>query len=331
MHKINFEDTIGKRFIFIDTRSPKEFALDNIKGSLNIPILDNKERAEVGILYKHDPDKALELGLQYYENKLPKLTKDIRKINPKDKVVVYCARGGLRSQTVTKLIEGLGYDVHQLEGGYKKYRAYLREFFCSFEPDFRFVVIYGLAGCGKTRLMKELSPSIDLEGMAAHRSSLFGAIGLKPHTQKRFETLLFDRLNALKYEKYVYVEGESRKIGDLFIPDKVFAAMKKGIGIHLTCGMEKRCRFIVEDYFTHNEDAEIISIIDKLRQPLTNETADQLIEKVKEKDYMFVSQVLLEKYYDSRYAHYINSIKIDTTIDNDEHCVDKIKKFIAYY
>ncbi|MEE9525215.1 MAG: tRNA 2-selenouridine(34) synthase MnmH [Candidatus Woesearchaeota archaeon] len=323
MQKIKAEKALEQDAIFIDTRSPAEFSLDHLPNAINLPILDNKERKTVGTLYKKDPEKAIELGYNYYGKKLDKIKDKIRKL-PKKKIIVYCWRGGMRSETITKLVEDLNHNAFQLEGGYKAYRKYMRDFFGRYKPKFKFIVLTGMAGCGKTDLIKKLKPSLDLEGLAQHRSSIFGAIGLKPRTQKAFETLLYVELKKLESAKLVFVEGESKKIGNVFIPANIFNAMEKGIIVKVNCSIKNRAKRIVRDYFTHDEDKKIKELINQLRQHLTNKVVEELLILVDKKEYEKVSKVLLEDYYDLRYK--IEDHKYEVNNDSVSKCVKELEK-----
>ncbi|MGM5488177.1 MAG: tRNA 2-selenouridine(34) synthase MnmH [Nanobdellota archaeon] len=300
---------------FIDTRSPAEFEEDTIPGAINIALFDNEERAEIGLLYKYSQQHAYERGFELFKKKHPDFVSEMKKL-PATRLVIFCWRGGMRSKVITDLARKLGFDAHQLEGGYKAYRQYVRDTLYSLKPNF--VVLYGLAGCGKTDLIKQLHPAIDLEGFAAHRSSVFGAIGLKPHTQKRFESLLLQKLLEFKDEPYIFVEGESRKVGDLFIPDNIFSAMNKGTAIYVKSSLKRRSQRIVRDYFTHGEDEKIKDIIWSLRQRLTKEVAQHLLDLMEKKDYQEVSKILLRDYYDARYGKYLEqSYQMEFDADSD--------------
>jgi len=322
MQKIKVEKALEQDAIFIDTRSPAEFALDHIPNAINLPILDNKERKEVGTLYKKDPEKAIELGYNYYGKKLNSIKDKIKKL-PKKKIIVYCWRGGMRSETITKLVAE-HHDAAQLDGGYKSYRAFMREFFNNYTPKFKFIVLSGLAGCGKTDLIKKLSPSLDLEGLAQHRSSIFGALGLVPKTQKAFETLLFVKLKELEKEKLVFVEGESHKIGNVFIPFNIFKAMKKGTIVQVNCSIKNRAKRIVRDYFTHNQDKEIKKLIQSLKQLISSKTVDELLTLVDKKQYEKVATILLQDYYDLRYK--LEDHQYEVNSDSVEKCVKELNK-----
>ncbi|MBW2973079.1 tRNA 2-selenouridine(34) synthase MnmH [Candidatus Woesearchaeota archaeon] len=329
MQKISVEEALKlKDKVVIDTRSPVEFEKDRIPGSINIPILDTEERKIVGIMYKDNPDKAIKLGYEYYNKKLPRMTEQFKNIAKNKKIIIYCWRGGMRSQTITKLVADLGFDALLLEGGYRAYRSYIRAQLESYEPPFTFIVLYGSAGSGKTELIKKLVPSIDLEGLAQHRSSNFGAIGLNPREQKLFESLLFAKLKELEGEKFVFIEGESHKVGRVFIPNSVFKAMKQGLAVRVNCSIENRAKQIVKDYFTHGEEDKIREIIVYLKQYLTKKVVEDLLKLMDEKNYEEVSKILLQDYYDSKYEHQIKQAECSYTVCNDDmiECIKELKR-----
>lgn len=329
MQKITIEEALKlKNKLVIDTRSPTEFEKDRIPGAINIPILDNEERKAVGTMYKQDPDKATKKGYEYYNKKLPRMTEEFKKLDKDKKIIIYCWRGGMRSQTIVKLVSDLGLNAFLLEGGYRAYRRYVRTQLENYKPPFTFIVLYGLAGSGKTELLKHVKPSIDLEGLAQHRSSNFGAIGLNPREQKMFESLLFKRLKELEGEKIVFVEGESHKVGKVFIPNSIFTAMKKGIAVRVNCSIENRAKQIVKDYFMHGEEDKIREIIVYLKPHLTKKVVENLLKLMDEKNYSEVSKILLQDYYDSKYEHYIGQAGCSYTVCNDDmnECITELKK-----
>ena len=326
MQKISVEEALKlKNKVVVDTRSPAEFEKDRILGAVNISILDNEERKIVGTLYKDNPDDAIKLGYEYYNKKLPRMTEEFKKLDSDKKIIIYCWRGGMRSQTIIKLVTDLGFNTFLLEGGYRAYRRYIRAQLENYEPLFTFIVLYGLDGSGKTELIKKLVPSIDLEGLAQHRSSNFGAIGLNPREQKMFESLLFARLKELDNEKFVFVEGESHKVGKVFIPNSIFKAMKKGIAVRVNCSIENRAKQIVKDYFTHGEEDKIREIIVYLKPHLTKKVVDDLLKLMDEKNYEEVSKILLQDYYDSKYEHQIGQADCKYSVNADS-IIDCIKE-----
>ena len=304
--------------VFIDTRSPIEFEKDNIPGSLNIPLFSNEERAIVGTLYGQDKEKAYQTGFGIYNDKIMSFIEQFQKIDSKKTIVIYCWRGGMRSKTITELVTNIKENACQLIGGYKQFRDVVRERLEQENNNQKFIVLQGLAGCGKTDLIKKLSTSIDLEGMAKHRGSLFGAIGLRPVTQKMFESRLWCRLKELESEPVIFIEGEARKIGEVFIPQKIFEKIQNSSHVQITASIETRSKRIVNDYFTHNEDEKVKSIIQKLKMSLGNKLVEELYQLIDEKKYEQVAKILLEDYYDSQYGHALRNQKYESEISSDD-------------
>lgn len=324
---LSVEKALQMDAIIVDTRSPSEYEHDHIPGSVNIPIFENNERDEIGKLYKADQKKAFNLGLEYYSKKLPNLVGDIRKL-PDKPVVIYCFRGGMRSKAITQMADLIGYEAYQLEGGYKAYRAYVRENLYNYMPPFRFVVLWGKTGTAKTRIIQKLEPAIDLEGLAQHRSSLFGGIGLEPRSQKMFESLLFFELKKHEDEKFVFTEGESQKIGDVIIPNAVYKAIKEGINVRVEAGMERRVQVTVDEYFKPEWKEDIKSVIRKLRQKLGGEKTERLLQQMDDNEFEKVAETLLTDYYDPLYEHTVDNIDYDYKVNGYDEggCVQELKR-----
>ena len=141
--------------IFVDTRSPKEYENDHILGAISLPILDNEERHEIGLIYKQiSRDLAIEKGLEYYSKKIPNIVKTIQPHKNK-KIVIYCARGGMRSGIIASLLESIGLEVYQIKGGYKLFRNYLLEKISNFKLKPKIIVLHGLTCTGKTELLEK--------------------------------------------------------------------------------------------------------------------------------------------------------------------------------
>jgi tRNA 2-selenouridine synthase len=273
-----------------------------VPNAVNIAIFSNDEREIIGTMYKNNQIQAYQEGFAIYNKKVTTFLEQFDKFSKERTMIVYCWRGGMRSKTIAELLESKGFKTLQLDNGYKKYREMVREELTRYAPPFELIVLQGMAGIGKTDIIKEIKPSIDLEGLAQHRSSLFGSLGLKPQTQKMFETKLWSKLQELKDEKIVFIEGEAKKIGNIFVPTKLFEVMESSKTILIQISIEKRAKRIVRDYFTHGEDEEIKKIITKLKVHLSNKTVEELCKLVDEQEYETVSKVLLEEYYDKQYS-----------------------------
>ncbi len=294
--------------IFLDTRSPLEFEEDHIPGAINVPILSNEERAVVGTIYKKiSQEQALQVGKELFEEKIPQFLQGMEQFKEKN-IIVNCWRGGMRSKTVAVLLESQGYKVWQLEGGYKQYRKYVRERLEQYALKPRCIVIWGRTCTGKTALLSQFANSLDLEGLAQHRGSLFGAIGLRPNSQKRFDSLLLQRLEELQGQKHIIVEGESKKIGNVQIPAFLYQAMVQGIHVLLTADLETRARKAIQEYLKRPEDRQqLIEITRSLQKVISKQQQQQIIGFFQQGKDLEGVKLLLEHYYDPLYDHTLKS------------------------
>ncbi len=299
---VTLEGAIKNSHRIIDVRSRKEFSGGSVPEAVNIPLFDDDERGVIGTLYRHaGHQEAVEQGFGFVEKDLSALVDSFLpyKNTP---LTVFCARGGMRSRSVVNLLEQFGYDAYQLEGGYKKYRHDVLQCLDRFRPGL--IVIHGLTGTGKTRILQELDNTIDLEDLAQHRSSLFGAIDRNPRNQREFESHLFQTIQSLGEEPY-FIEGESRKIGRVFIPKPLALAMKEGIFVRVDCSMESRIKRIIEDYPVADESTliELERILNSLRRKMGHREIDRLCGLLKEKNLQELVRTLLLDYYDKRYSN----------------------------
>jgi tRNA 2-selenouridine synthase len=317
--KITVEEALKLDAIFIDTRTPKEYEEDHLPNAINVPIFSNEERAIIGKIYKQvSQEKAIEKGIEYFSKKLPGFMDQVNQFKDKQ-IIFYCWRGGMRSKTVVSLLESLKYNVMQLEGGHKEYRKHVREQLQNYNIKPKFIVLHGLTCTGKTQLLQNLPNSIDLEGLAQHRSSLYGAIGLKPNSQKKFENLILQRLNKLQKEEYVFIEGESRRIGDVIIPEILWKAMKKGVHVKITRNLQNRAKAGVKEYC--NTPEKIIKtreVTKSLFKVISKKNKHEIVDLIDQKDYQKAVEILLEFYYDPLYSHSLDKIKYNFEIDNND-------------
>ena len=189
--------------LVIDARSPREYAEDHVPGSVNLPVVDNDEYAEVGTMHRADTHRAYLIGVSYALKNMSQAIDHLVARYPKGaRMLVYCFRGGKRSKLWFDALSTIGYKVERLPGGWKAYRAWVREQLQSMPAKYHYHVLCGATGVGKTRLLDALSAVgaqvLDLEGLAQHRGSLIGALpGIAQPTQKWFDSLLLDKLAAL--------------------------------------------------------------------------------------------------------------------------------------
>lgn len=325
--------------VYIDVRSPKEFSEDSLPSAYNVPILDNEERALVGIVYKHQgPLEARNVAMELVASQIPAKIKQIREIAQGRDVVLYCWRGGLRSKVMAQLLDLVAFPCYRLIGGYKAYRKYVNEFFNHGQISSKMIVLYGLTGVGKTEIIQRLIslgvPAIDLEGMANHRGSVFGNVGLgQQPSQKKFESMLFTALQKYKNSKAIVVEGESRKIGRLTIPRLLYDAMQKGIHGLVYDSLENRVKRICQEYVQNSQTnlLELESALRALENRIGKAKSQMLIEQLYAGEFEKVVEYLLLNYYDLLYRHpdkpspdYAFSINAS----NIERAAEEIKNYI---
>ena len=218
--------------LVVDARSPSEFEEDRVPGSVNLPVLDDAERAEVGTLYASSPFDARVRGASLVAARLAGILGDDRvaRLPKESRILVYCWRGGDRSGSLTHSLSRVGWHVAQLEGGYKAYRARVREaLYGGSAPALlrRCVAVGGATGSAKGKVLDALealgAQVVDLEGLARHRGSILGALpGAEQPTQKGFESALYDAIRGFDGDKPVFVELESPKVGRLDVPRPIF-------------------------------------------------------------------------------------------------------------
>ena len=239
----------------IDARSEDEFSLDHLPGAINWPSLNNEQRILIGTLYKqvgsfeakkHGAALVAANISQHIQNNVLALPKDWQPL-------VYCWRGGKRSGSLALILGQIGFKVSIIEGGYKAFRSQLIEAIPPLVETLSWRVICGPTGAGKTRLLHCLKSQgaqvLDLEGLANHRSSVLGIMpGLPQPSQKHFDTLLWNELRQFDPSKPVYIESESRKVGNLAVPEALILAMRASPCFKLELSDDERVKLLLEDY-----------------------------------------------------------------------------------
>jgi tRNA 2-selenouridine synthase len=240
--------------LVIDARSPREHAEDHLPGAVNLPVVDNDEYAEVGTKHKQDTHEAYLVGVEYSLSNISKHIKHlIANYKKSDRMLVYCFRGGKRSKLWADNLRTIGFEVDVLAGGWKNYRRWVRASLETLPGHLHLRVLSGATGCGKTRLLYALAEAgqqvLDLEAIAAHRGSLIGALpGQEQPSQKLFDSMVLDALRKFDPSRPVWLEAESKKIGDLQIPDALHEAMHRTTPLHISAPMQERVRLWREDY-----------------------------------------------------------------------------------
>lgn len=297
----------------IDARTELEHAHDHIPGALNWPSLNNEERVLIGTLYKQvSPFEAKKRGAALVARNISMHIEREVLDKPKGwKPLVYCWRGGNRSGALATILSAIGFHVTLLEGGYKAFRhAVLAELPVLVQP-LGFRVLCGPTGSGKTRLLHALQSQgaqvLDLEGLAQHRSSVLGHIpGVPQPSQKKFDTLLWSALRSFNPAHPVYVESESKKVGDLRIPDALMEAMRTSPCLDVRLPEPERVALLLEDYDHFVRDPAFFSQrLRALAELRGNEQVKAWIEAVQAGRTAEVVQALLSTHYDPMYAHSI--------------------------
>lgn len=295
---------LGKTLPMIDVRTPAEFEEGHIPDALNIPIFTNEERALVGTKYKRaSKDAAVLLGLELVGPKLAKFVKMAKKFAPQKEIMVHCWRGGMRSGSMAWLFETAGFKVYLLKGGYKAYRGYIRN---QFAEKSELVVLGGMTGSGKTEVLLEMQKKgaqiLDLEGVAHHKGSVFGALGQADQpTNENFENELAKVWLELDPNKPIWVEDESKSIGSVWINDALFHRMRKTDVVKILIPKSERIKRLVEEYACF--DSEILAqMISKIGKRLGGLNVKLAFESLEKGDYATVADITLS-YYDKAYRH----------------------------
>lgn len=246
---------LGEFNTIIDARSEAEYALDHLPAAVNWPTLNNAERIEIGTLYKQvNPFEARKRGAAIAARNIAAHIERAVLDKPRDwKPLCYCWRGGQRSGALSLILSQIGFRVTLVEGGYKAFRAAIVQDIARLVAQLSFQVVCGPTGSGKTRLLQALSAQgaqvLNLESLANHRSSVLGAIpGLEQPSQKRFETLIWDALRHFSPGQTVYVESESKKVGNLALPAELVDAMRASSCLNLVLPDGERVALLLEDY-----------------------------------------------------------------------------------
>ncbi|MBV9387728.1 MAG: tRNA 2-selenouridine(34) synthase MnmH [Chroococcidiopsidaceae cyanobacterium CP_BM_ER_R8_30] len=249
----------------IDVRSKSEFVEDHIPGAINLPVLNDAERAEVGTIYKRCPFTARKTGAALVAKNISQHLVEHFAAKEKDyRPLVYCWRGGQRSNSLATVLTQIGWRVTVIEGGYKTYRAYVRDQLQQLSEQFNYRVLCGLTGSGKTHILGRLNQQgvqvLDLEALANHRGSLLGqeweSQPLSQPSQKYFESLLLEQLRSFDPDWPVWVESESNKIGQVYLPQSLWQKMKQASCIEVQLPISARVQFLLQEYphlMTHSD------------------------------------------------------------------------------
>ena len=318
--------------LLIDVRTPQEFAEATIPGAINLPLFSNAERRQVGTAYRQQGKKAArQLGVELVAPKIPGFVSSVEQLWGEEQgpLIVFCWRGGLRSQAMSAFLTLAGIPARQLRGGHKAFRRHVVDYFEQQQwPPIQ--VLRGLTGVGKTRVLQHLAhrgyPVVDLEGLANHRGSAFGALGLSPQpSQKMFEAALWDRLDGLKAAPYLVTEGESLHIGRLTVPKRFHQAMQVLPSLWLTASLETRIRAILDEYPARDQRREQFKKpIAALKERLGRATVSELISLLDAGRWEDLVRELMVRYYDPLYMHTLPEQRIELGLEPFDEGVERV-------
>jgi len=294
----------------IDARSPSEYAEDHIPGAVNLPVLDDEERARVGTIYTQESSfAAKKIGAALVSRNIAGHLERYFADKPKNyRPLVYCWRGGSRSGSLTTVLRSVGWNAAQLEGGHKAYRRSVIADLASLPERFRFVVLCGPTGVGKSRFLRALAglgaQVLDLEELAAHMGSVLGAYPDRPQpSQKYFESLIWHELHHLDPDRPVFVESESKKIGNLHTPEALLQRMRGSDCISLAADIPVRVALLKEEYAHFLADSDRLNRqLECLTQLKGHDTIARWKEMAAEGQWDPLVSELLISHYDPAYS-----------------------------
>jgi tRNA 2-selenouridine synthase len=334
VQKLLTEDFIklAQQHPVLDVRSPGEYNHAHIPGAHSLPLFTNDERAVVGTAYKQQSrQQAIKAGLDYFGPKMRSMVEEVEKMIDDRRqmtaklhptiiyqpstvnILVHCWRGGMRSAGVAWLLDLYGFKVYTLVGGYKAYRTWVRQ---QFEKDYPFKIVGGYTGSGKTLVLQQLAqqqPAVDLEALANHKGSAFGAMGAQP-TQEMFENLLAKQLSDVSCQitenntsltnnshlsTNIWLEDESQRIGNLQIPMSLWHTMRKSPVYFLDIPFEERLKYITEEY-SKTEKEKLVNATIRIQKRLGGLETKNAINYLLEDNYTESFRILL-RYYDKWY------------------------------
>lgn len=296
----------------LDARTPAEFEADHLPGAISTPVLSDHERVIIGTRHATDSFEAKREGAARIARNIASLLETTLADRPRDwSPVVYCWRGGSRSGALAIVLAQIGWRVKVIGGGYKAFRQHILAGLPSLVGERRFRVICGVTGCGKTRFLHALSQRgaavLDLEAIAAHRGSLLGAVPEKAQpSQRLFESRLWAALRALPTDQDIYVESESKKIGNVQIPEVLMEKMRSSECLNLSLPTQDRVTLLCEEYaHFFREPARLKLQIEKLQPLIGDEQTQCWLDQIRRQDWRSLVEGLLDRHYDPSYARSI--------------------------
>lgn len=304
----------------IDVRSPSEFESGHILGAINVPLFDDDQRAKVGITYKETgSEEAVITGLEIVGPKMAGFVRTVKEVLKKRegadaedrRVRIHCWRGGMRSQSFAWLMEQASLEPLVLEGGYKSFRNMVLQ---NFDQQHNLMVLSGLTGAGKTKYLHMMRSKgeqvIDLEGLAVHRGSAFGGVGLGDQpTTESFENQLFNALRKQDPSRRIWVEDEGNRIGNVNVPNAFYQQIRYAPAVFIDASIERRLDHLLEVY----GDLDLSGLagsVEKIRKRLGGQHVKAAVEALEIKDFRTAARIVLT-YYDKTYMKAVEKMPRD--------------------
>ncbi len=306
----------AKKLPVIDVRTSSEYQKGHLPDAVNIPLFSDQERVVVGTKFKQkNRESAFREGIHIISSKVEFYLSELEKLHYSSReILLHCWRGGMRSEGMATLFRSVGYTVHVLDGGYKSFRKTVLN---CFEKKYKFVIIGGMTGSGKSDVLREIGKTgeqiIDLEKIAHHKGSAFGALGQPEQpTVEQFENELFNQLNKLDPAGRIWLEDESQLIGKVRIPKPLFTQMRTAVVYKLDLNKKLRCQRLLQEYTGFDKYLIIASILNISRR-LGGLAANQAIESVRRNDFAAAIDIVLN-YYDKTYSYGLSKRNDQTII-----------------
>ncbi|WP_017300794.1 tRNA 2-selenouridine(34) synthase MnmH [Nodosilinea nodulosa] len=288
----------------LDVRSPGEYGHGHIPGAVSLPLFTDEERSRVGICYKQvGREAAVELGFDIAGPKCGEFIRAAKTLAPNRHLRVHCWRGGMRSGGMGWILELAGFTVHTLEGGYKAYRRWVRETLATPKP---IMILGGMTGSGKTLILQELAalgePVLDLEALANHRGSSFGALLLPPQpSTEHYENLLAEKWVNFSGQRPIWLEAESRRVGTCRIPNELFLQMEAAPAIEVVRSLDERLDLLVAIYGEASAE-ELVAATERIRKRLGGDRTQVAVAHIQAGNLRAACAIILD-YYDRAYRH----------------------------
>lgn len=333
IHKIDIIHflELSENIAIADVRSPSEYNSGHIPGAVNIPLFDDKERESVGIKYKKEGRlPAILEGLKHTGPAMTSKLEQGLKIATGGRILVHCWRGGMRSEAMAWLFSLADLEVYVLEGGYKSYRRHILE---KLSEKRKMIILGGMTGSSKTHILRHLKSKgqrvIDLEQLANHKGSAFGALGQMPQpSTEQFANLLFNKWSELENEIPFWVEDESRNIGSVFMPEGFYQNMQETHIIELVMDAKIRLPFLMEEYSRYPPE-NLKEAVNKISRRLGGDNTRDALVAIENKDFARAIEIVLQ-YYDKAYLFGLkrrdnkNTIYVNLESDNIEENALKV-------